>query len=139
MSDTALLARAAAFDTPAAAHCAPARLTSRFVADLVWLKEEPSRPGDRFWLRHGARIVLARIRRLERILEGGGTRWREPVLGEATLAPNSVARVEIETQQPLAIDPCDAVRSGGAFVLVDEESDRTVADGLLRAEPPADA
>ena len=118
---------------------APARPASRFRADLVWLHEEPSRPGDRFWLRHGTRNVLARIRKLERILEPGGPGWRDPVLGEATLAPNSIARVEIETQQPLAIDPCDTAQEGGAFVLLDAESDRAVADGIIRAEAEAEA
>ena len=112
----------------------PSRLASRFAADLVWLHEAPSRPGDRFWLRHGSRNVLARIRKLERILEPGGTAWREPVLGEATLAPNSSARVEIETQQPLAIDPCAPIPTEGAFLLVDAESERTVADGTIRCE-----
>jgi sulfate adenylyltransferase subunit 1 (EFTu-like GTPase family) len=119
----------------APASRAPARLSSRFVADLVWLKEEPSRPGDRFWLRLGTRIVLARIRKLERVLEPGGTRWREPALGEATLAPNSIARVEIETQQPLAIERCGTIEAGGAFLLVDEASERPVADGTIRCEP----
>ena len=107
---------------------------SCFAADLVWLNEEPSRPGDRFWLRHGTRNVLARIHKLERIREPGSAQWRAPVLGEATLAPKSVARVEIETQQPLALDPCDPIRAGGAFLLVDAESDRTVADGTIRCE-----
>ena len=81
--------------------------------------------------------MLARIRKLERILESGGPGWRDPVLGEATLAPNSIARVEIETQQPLAIDTCDTAREGGAFVLLDAESDRAVADGIIRAEAEA--
>ena len=113
---------------------APERLASRFAADLVWLHEEPSRPGDRFWLRHGTRNVLARIHRLERIREPGSAQWRAPVLGEATLAPKATARVEIETQQPLAIDPCGPIPAGGSFLLVDAESDRTVADGTIRCE-----
>ena len=113
---------------------------SRFAADLVWTHEQPSRPGDRFWLRHGSRSVLARIRRLERIREPGSAGWREPVLGEATLAPKRSARVEIETQQPLEIDPCAAVPIGGAFLLLDAESDRAVADGTIRcAEEPVAA
>ena len=117
---------------------ATARLASRFAADLVWLHEEPSRPGDRFWLRHGTRNVLARIHKLERIREPGSGQWRAPVLGEASLAPKCSARVEIETQQPLAIDPCAPVPVGGAFLLLDAESDRAVADGTIRcAEEPA--
>ena len=119
---------------------APARLASRFVADLAWLDHEPSRPGARFWLRHGTRNVLARIKDLERLLELGAMQWREPVLGEATLAPNGIARVAIETQQPLAIDAYGGVRAGGAFVLVDQTSHRTVAAGMIRAaaEPATD-
>ena len=135
MSGTALLA---SIDASSAPPRATARPASRFRADLVWLHEAPSRPGDRFWLRHGSRNVLARIRKLERILESGGPGWRDPVLGEATLAPNSVARVEIETQQPIAIDPCDTARERGAFVLLDAESDRAVADGVIRAEAEAE-
>ena len=111
---------------------------SRFVADLAWLGDSPSRPGDRFWLRHGARTVLARIEALERLFEPGAKRWRDPVLGEATLPPNGIARVAIETQQPLAIDAYDAVRAGGAFVLVDGASHRTVAAGMIRLEGGGD-
>jgi len=108
---------------------------SRFVADLAWLGDSPSRPGDRFWLRHGARTVLARIEALERLFEPGAKRWRDPVLGEATLPPNGIARVAIETQQPLALDAAAAARAGGIFILVDETSDRTVAAGAICAEP----
>lgn len=104
---------------------------SQFVADLAWVDERPSRPGDRFWLRHGTRTVLARIKGLERLFEPDAKRWRDPVLGEATLPPNGIARVAIETQQPLDADA--AVRDGGTFVLVDASSDRTVAAGMIRA------
>ena len=56
---------------------------------------------------------------------------------DAALARNDIARVEIETQQPLAIDAYDAVRAGGAFVLVDTASHRTVAAGMVRTEHDA--
>ena len=39
------------------AAAAPARLASRFSADLAWLDDEPARPGATLWLRHGARTV----------------------------------------------------------------------------------
>ena len=101
------------------------------VADLTWLADTASRPGDRFWLRHGTRTVLARIQALERLFEPGASQWRDPVLGEASLPPNGIARVAIETQQPLDADA--ALRDGGTFVLVDAASDRTVAAGMIRA------
>jgi sulfate adenylyltransferase subunit 1 len=40
--------------------------------------------------------------------------------------------VVIETQQPLAFDAFDAVRSSGALVLIDAATHHTVAAGLLR-------
>jgi sulfate adenylyltransferase subunit 1 len=119
------------------AAAAPARLASRFEADLAWLDDEPARPGAKLWLRHGARNVAARVRRVDRRLDLGQVAWRDAASGDAALARNDIARVEIETQQPLAIDAYDAVRAGGAFVLVDAASHRTVAAGMIRAEPGA--
>jgi sulfate adenylyltransferase subunit 1 len=120
------------------AAAAPARLASRFSADLAWLDDEPARPGAKLWLRHGARNVAARVRRVDRLLELGRVEWREASPDEAALARNDIARVEIETQQPLAIDAYDAVRAGGAFVLVDSASHRTVAAGMIRLEGGGD-
>jgi len=119
------------------AAAAPAHLASRFSADLAWLDDEPARPGAKLWLRHGARNVAARVRRVDRLLELGRVEWREASPDEAALARNDIARVEIETQQPLAVDAYDAVRAGGAFVLVDTATHRTVAAGMIRAEEAA--
>jgi len=117
---------------------APARIASRFGADLAWLDDEPARPGAKLWLRHGARNVAARVKRLDRRLDLGKVAWREAGSADAALARNDIARVEIETQQPLAIDAYDAVRAGGAFVLVDGASHRTVAAGMIRLEGGGD-
>jgi len=117
---------------------APARIASRFGADLAWLDDEPARPGAKLWLRHGARNVAARVKRVDRWLDLGKVAWREAGSADAALARNDIARVEIETQQPLAIDAYDAVRAGGAFVLVDGASHRTVAAGMIRLEGGGD-
>ena len=117
---------------------APARIASRFGADLAWLDDEPARPGAKLWLRHGARNVAARVKRVDRWLDLGKVAWREAGSADAALARNDITRVEIETQQPLAIDAYDAVRAGGAFVLVDGASHRTVAAGMIRLEGGGD-
>ena len=117
---------------------APARIASRFGADLAWLDDEPARPGAKLWLRHGARNVAARVKRVDRRLDLGKVAWREAGSADAALARNDITRVEIETQQPLAIDAYDAVRAGGAFVLVDGASHRTVAAGMIRLEGGGD-
>jgi sulfate adenylyltransferase subunit 1 len=119
------------------AAAAPARLAGRFEADLAWLDDEPARPGAKLWLRHGARNVPARVKRVDRVLDLHRVEWRDAAPADAALARNDIARVEIETQQPLAIDAYEDVRAGGAFVLVDTASHRTVAAGMIRAGIPA--
>ncbi len=114
------------------AEAAPAQLARRVRADLAWLDDEPALPGRKYWLRHGTRNVPARVRRVECVLDLGAVEWRQASSPDVTLARNDIASVEIETQQPIAFDAYEDVRAGGAFVLVDTVSHRTVAAGMIR-------
>ena len=44
---------------------------------------------------------------------------------------NDIATVSLRLQQPISPDPYARVRSGGAFILVEETSNATVAAGLV--------
>jgi sulfate adenylyltransferase subunit 1 len=103
-------------------------------ADLAWLDSAPLAPQRRLWLRHGTRFVLARVLRVEGVLDLDRGGWAVAVdeAAPTILRPNDIGRVVIETQQPLAFDAFDAVRSSGALVLIDAATHHTVAAGLLR-------
>ena len=60
--------------------------------------------------------------------------WRDTE-DQTTLGPNDIARVVVETQQPLAFDAYDQNRATGAFVLADAATNHTVAAGMIRAVP----
>jgi sulfate adenylyltransferase subunit 1 len=108
---------------------------SRLVrADLAWLDSAPLAPQRRLWLRHGTCFVLARVRQVEAVLDVHDSRWSpaDSIAASVTLGPNDIGQVVIETQQPLAFDPFDAVRASGALVLVDAATHHTIAAGLLR-------
>ncbi len=111
---------------------AQAPLARRMQADLAWLDDEPAAPGRKYWLRHGTRNVAARVRRVERVLDLGAVEWKEASSPVLALARNDIARVEIEMQQAIPFDAYEDVRAGGAFVLVDTVSHRTVAAGMIR-------
>jgi sulfate adenylyltransferase subunit 1 len=49
-----------------------------------------------------------------------------------TLKLNGIARISLNVQQPLAADSYDAIRSTGAFILIDEVTHQTVAAGMIR-------
>ncbi|MGE3908875.1 MAG: sulfate adenylyltransferase subunit 1 [Chloroflexota bacterium] len=105
----------------------------QFAADLAWLDAAPLAIQRKAWLRHGTRWVQARVKRIDAVLDLGSVEWR-PTEDQATLGPNDIARVVIETQQPIALDPYDRIRVSGSFILADAATNHTVAAGMVRAE-----
>jgi sulfate adenylyltransferase subunit 1 len=103
-------------------------------ADLAWLDSSPLALQRKLWLRHGTRWVQARIRRIESILDLGTVEWRD-LEDQTTLGPNDIARVVVETQQSIAVDPYDRIPASGSFVLADAATNHTVAAGMIRAVP----
>ena len=106
------------------------QLTRLIRADLAWLDNEALAPQRRLWLRHGTRFLLARVRRVESVLDLASGAWSDAV--PDALSPNDIARVVIETQQPLPIDAYERVRNSGAAVLVDTATNQTVGALMLR-------
>ncbi len=113
-------------------------LTRTFSADLAWLDAAPMASQRKLWLRHGTRWVAARVRDIESVLDLSALEWRAEAGGSGgnggTLAANAIARVKIETQQPLALDNYEAIRASGAFILADATTHHTVAAGMIRTD-----
>jgi sulfate adenylyltransferase subunit 1 len=106
--------------------------TRQFATDLAWLDTVPLALQRKLWLRHGTRWVQARVKRIDAVLDLASVEWL--ATGEqTTLGPNDIARVIVETQQPLAVDPYDYIPASGAFILADMASNHTVAAGMIRA------
>ena len=49
---------------------------------------------------------------------------------------NDIGTVRLRLSSPLMVDPYDANRATGAFILVDEATNDTVAAGMVRAATP---
>jgi len=106
-------------------------LVQELAADLAWLDSGPLALQRKLWLRHGTRWVQARIKRVEAVLNLASVEWL-PLADGATLGPNDIARVVLETQQPIAVDPYDRIPASGAFVLADAATNQTVGAGMVR-------
>jgi sulfate adenylyltransferase large subunit len=109
---------------PAAAAPQPRR---EFEATLCWLAGTPGTPGTRYVLKHATNTVRARLEAIEHRLDVT-TLASEPA---ATLALNDIGRVRIRTADPVAVDAYADVRATGAFVLIDEATNDTVAAGMV--------
>ncbi len=103
--------------------------TSRFTATLVWMDATPLDLKGRYLLKHTSRTVTAQVASLQYRLDPT-TLDRQPA---STLALNSIGTVDIESTQPLVLDPYSTNRTTGSFVLIDTQTNATVAAGMVRS------
>ncbi len=106
-------------------------------AIVCWMAEEGSRPHGRYLVKHTARTVRGVISEIVHRIDVDTLHHDESV---ETLALNDIGRVRLRTSSPLVFDPYDRNRRTGAFVLIDEATNATVAAGMILGvadEPPA--
>ncbi len=96
-------------------------------ATVCWLDDAAGRPGGRYLLKHTTRTVRARLEAIDHRLHID-TLDHEPA---DALGLNDIARVRIRTADPLAADAYADIRATGAFVLIDEATNDTVAAGMI--------
>jgi len=105
-----------------------------FSATVVWLHADPLLCGKPLLLKQTTRLVKARIPRiLHRV--NVNTLEHEPA---ERLEMNGIAEVEVETNQPLFLDPYTTSRATGSFILLDPLSNATVGAGMVRETYIAD-
>jgi sulfate adenylyltransferase subunit 1 len=107
---------------------AGAPIPSRDVtATLCWLGDRPLEAAGRLLLLHGTRLVKAKV---DEILGRLDLQTQEH-LPARDLEMNDIATVRLRLNQPISPDPYARVRTGGAFILVEEATNATVAAGLV--------
>ena len=98
-----------------------------FAADLIWMSDEPLRFGRSYFLKLGTRTVPATVSALEYRLDINTFAQDQAT----TLRLNEVGRATVAANAPLAFDPYAENRVTGAFILIDRESNQTVAAGTV--------
>ncbi len=107
----------------------PAQLLKSLQADVCWLSEEPLDMRRKYWIKHTTKQTAAKVTKVESLLD---INTQEQRMGDG-LNLNDIGRISLTVQQPLAADSYDAIRSTGAFILIDEVTHQTVAAGMIRA------
>jgi sulfate adenylyltransferase subunit 1 len=99
----------------------------RFEARIVWMNATPLDRSRRYLLKHTAQLVSAEITALRfRIDVNTLTEERAE-----TLEMNAIGLVELETSTPLFFDAYDRNRVTGSFILIDRDTNATVAAGMI--------
>ncbi len=119
-------------DTIVGASDAESELVLReFEADVCWMSERALRPGARLLLKHTTTTTAARVEAIVDRLDLH-TLEREAGTADATLELNDIGRIRVRVKRPLVADPYLRDRATGAFILIDEGTNDTVAGGMIR-------
>ncbi|TCO52356.1 adenylyl-sulfate kinase [Actinocrispum wychmicini] len=98
-------------------------------AMVCWLTERSElTPDSRYTILHTTRSTKAHVRKLDYRLD---VNTLHRVEDAQSLRLNEIGRVKLRTQQPLLFDAYQRNRNSGSFVLVDEQTNNTVAAGMI--------
>lgn len=115
---------------------APARLSNQFAAHVVWMDQRALDTNKRYLLKHTSHTVPAFVASVEH-RTNVATLAHEPA---ATLEMNGIGVVNVSLLRPVALDLYRENRGTGAFILIDPETNATVAAGMvISAGAPGEA
>ena len=107
-----------------------AEVTSAFTASLVWMDAAPLELDRRYLLKHTTRTTPATIRSVRSTVDFEA--FTEDA-SHTSLSMNGVGVVTVETSLPIVADTYAACRHTGSFILIDAQTNATVAAGMIRS------
>ena len=107
----------------------PPILSKQISADLCWLDSEPLSLSRKYALRHTSNTVGAKVKTIHRVLDVETLSHGSDI---HALTTNEIGRVDFVLQKPIAADLFDQSQRTGAFILIDEATNHTVAAGMIR-------
>ena len=100
-----------------------------FDAQLVALQAEGILPGKRYWLKSGSRRQRVSVEPISQLdLKAG--KWH----AAASLPMNAIGKVHLAFDEQAVFDPYEQNRATGAFILIDPDTNNTVAGGMITAK-----
>jgi sulfate adenylyltransferase subunit 1 len=105
------------------------RVTKAFDAMVCWLSEQPLDLNRKYLIKQSTRIVKAVIGRIDYRVDVN-TMAHETV---STLNMNDIAHVGLKVQLPIVCDDYERNRATGCFIVIDENSNNTIAAGMISA------
>ena len=95
---------------------------------LCWLGNRPAQPRSKYTLMHNINEQKAMIREVIHKIDIHSLN-RDP--GDKEFKMNDIGKVRIRTNQPLMVDPYRENRTTGSIILVDDNTNETVAAGMI--------
>jgi bifunctional enzyme CysN/CysC len=110
-----------------AAAINPPEVADQFAGHLIWMDAQPLLPGRPYWLKVGSRTVGAQVTEIKHKIDVN----TQDRLAAKHLELNEVAYCNLYLDQPVVFEKYADNRELGAFILIDRQSNATVAAGAL--------
>ena len=92
------------------------------------MDEQEMQEGRAFLLQHGAQLVKVRIQAVKEVLD---IHTFEQAADKKTFRLNDIGTIQLKAARPLFLDCYRTNPANGAFILIDEFSNNTVAVGFV--------
>ena len=110
-----------------AAAVDPPEVADQFAAHLLWMGDQRLLPGRSYWLQSGARMVGVQVTEIKHKIDVN----TQDRLAAKHLDLNEVGYCNLYLDQPIAFEAYADNRELGGFVLIDRQSNATVAAGTI--------
>jgi sulfate adenylyltransferase subunit 1 (EFTu-like GTPase family) len=111
----------------------PPVVAGRLTAELCWMSERPLEPGTKLAVKQTTRSVRGVVDELVSVVD---MHTLEDRPAPALLELNDLGVVRLRLAEPLVVDPYRQNRATGAFILIDEATNDTVAAGMVLEAVP---
>ena len=105
----------------------PPQVADQFAAHVLWMDDAALLPGRPYWLKIGARTVSASVTEIKHRIDVN----TQEALAAKRLELNEVGYCNLSLDEPIAFAPYAENRALGGFILIDRQSNATVAAGTL--------
>jgi sulfate adenylyltransferase large subunit len=106
---------------------APAHVSTELAAAVVWMDARPLELQRKYLMKHTSHTAPAILTALEH-RTNVATLQQEPA---TTLAMNDIGMVQVKLLRPMTLDRYAQNRATGAFILIDPQTNGTVAAGMV--------
>lgn len=105
----------------------PPEVADQFAAHVLWMDDAALLPGRPYWLQIGSRTVAASVSEIKHRIDVN----TQDKLAAKRLELNEVGYCNLSLDEPIAFEPYVRNRALGGFILIDRQSNATVAAGTL--------
>ncbi|MCF7528911.1 sulfate adenylyltransferase subunit 1 [Neisseria lisongii] len=118
------------------AAASPVAPEQQFQAALCWFDHTPLNIRRKYLLKHTTQTTAVKISAIDYVWD---VHTLSRVQSTDDLKLNDIGHVSLKTQQPLNATTYDENPATGAFILIDEATNHTVAAGMIRSLNTADS